>query len=157
MFRDVARKDRSLPAEECIEILKSAKRGVLSVIGDNGYPYGMPLNHYYDEEDGKIYFHCGKTGHRKDSLEKCRKVSFCVYDEGRKTDGWALEFRSVVVFGTVSFIDDSEKALDICRRLSLKFTDDISYIENEINAFADKVCVFSITPEHVTGKKLREA
>lgn len=29
--------------EECIRILNEQARGVLSVLGDDGYPYGLPL------------------------------------------------------------------------------------------------------------------
>ena len=54
MFRELLRKSNEISIEECISILKSEKRGVLSVCGDNGYPYGMPMNHWYNEEDGKI-------------------------------------------------------------------------------------------------------
>ena len=59
MFRDVSRKNQKLTQEECVEILQNEKRGVLSLIGDDGYPYGLPINHYY--EDGILYFHSGKT------------------------------------------------------------------------------------------------
>ena len=61
MFRELVRIKQKLSMEECISILKKEKRGVLSVNGDGGYPYRMPMNHWYDEESGKIYFHCGKT------------------------------------------------------------------------------------------------
>ena len=64
MFRDIARKKQKLSSDDCIGLLKNEKRGVLSVIGDDGYPYGLPINHYYDAEDGKLYFHSGKTGHK---------------------------------------------------------------------------------------------
>ena len=57
MFREMMRIKQQLPESECLEILKNEKRGVLSVLGDDGYPYGMPMNHYYCEEDGKLYFH----------------------------------------------------------------------------------------------------
>ena len=67
MFRELVRKKKQIPQEECIRILKDEPRGVLSVLGDNDYPYGMPMNHFYNEEDGKIYFHCGKKGHRLDA------------------------------------------------------------------------------------------
>lgn len=52
MFREMTRIRQQLAESECIEILKNEKRGVLSVLGDDGYPYGMPMNHYYCEEDG---------------------------------------------------------------------------------------------------------
>lgn len=158
MFREIVRKNKSLSRTECIEILKYEKRGVLSVIGDEGYPYGMPLNHFYNEEDGKIYFHSGKTGHRIDALRECNKASFCVYDSGKRDEGeWAFNFRSVIVFGRVEFIEDHDKAIEISRRLSYKFTDDKEYIEKEIRGFGDKVLVFALVPEHITGKRVKEA
>ncbi|MBE7009832.1 MAG: pyridoxamine 5'-phosphate oxidase family protein, partial [Ruminococcaceae bacterium] len=82
MFREMLRFKQALPREECIDILKREKRGVLSVLGDDGYPYGMPINHFYCEDDGKLYFHGGRKGHKIDALRRCDKASFCVYDEG---------------------------------------------------------------------------
>ncbi|MBP3901898.1 MAG: pyridoxamine 5'-phosphate oxidase family protein, partial [Blautia sp.] len=82
MFREMMRIKQQLSQEECIEILKKEPRGVLSVLGDDGYPYGMPINQYYCEEDGKIYFHSGKKGHKVDAIKRCDKASFCVYDQG---------------------------------------------------------------------------
>ena len=79
MFRKMRRFKQELSKEECIEILKSEPRGVLSMIGDDGYPYGIPMTHWYCEEDGKIYFHGAKEGHKLDAIRKCDKVSFCVY------------------------------------------------------------------------------
>ena len=64
MFRELARKNKQLSGEECISVLKKETRGVLSVLGDNEYPYGMPMNHCYNEEDGAIYFHCGNMNGR---------------------------------------------------------------------------------------------
>ncbi|MBQ7613245.1 MAG: pyridoxamine 5'-phosphate oxidase family protein [Spirochaetaceae bacterium] len=61
MFRPMLRIKQQITEVECIAILKSEKRGVLSLIGDEGYPYGLPLNHFYDERDGKIYFHGAKV------------------------------------------------------------------------------------------------
>ena len=55
MFREVARKKQVLSQEKIIEVLKSQKRGVLSVLGDDGYPYGMPMNYWYDEKSGYIF------------------------------------------------------------------------------------------------------
>ena len=68
MFRNVTRIKQILPYEECIDILQKQLRGILSVQGDNGYPYGMPLNHFYNEEDVKLYFHSGKSGHKVDAI-----------------------------------------------------------------------------------------
>ena len=158
MFREVKRIKQRLNRDECIEILKKAKRGVLSVNGDNGYPYGVPLNHYYDEESGKIYFHGNMQGHKVDAIRADNRVSFCVYDDGYRVDGdWALTFKSVIVFGTVREVEDSELIFRICRDLSYKFTSDKEYIEGEIASSGKRVLVHELTIEHMTGKKIREA
>lgn len=158
MFRDVVRKKQKITDEECIDILRNEKRGVLSVIGDEGYPYGMPLNHFYNDEDGKIYFHSGKTGHKVDSMRNCTKASFCVYDSGFRNEGeWAFNIKSVIVFGRIEFIDDYDKAMDISRRLSRKFTDDEEYIENEVSKYGRNTLIFALVPEHITGKIVNEA
>lgn len=158
MFRELTRKNKKLSDEECINILKTEKRGVLSVIGDNNYPYGMPMNHFYNEEDGKIYFHCGKTGHRLDSLKKIDKVSFCTYDKGYQNPGeWALNIKSVIVFGKITIIDDLEKISDISAKLSYKFTQDVDYIKTEIEKFAKATLLLELTPEHICGKLVEES
>ncbi len=52
MFRNMRRFKQQISEKECVDILKSTKRGVLSVMGEDGYPYGVPINHWYCEEDG---------------------------------------------------------------------------------------------------------
>ena len=44
MFRPMRRIKQQLAEDEALEVLNSAKRGVLSVIGDDGWPYGIHLN-----------------------------------------------------------------------------------------------------------------
>ena len=41
MFRELARQNKKLSMDECVRVLTDEKRGVLSVNGDGGYPYGM--------------------------------------------------------------------------------------------------------------------
>lgn len=158
MFRELSRKNKELPTNLCIEILKTEKRGVLSVIGDNDYPYGMPMNHFYNESDGNIYFHCGKAGHRLDSLKKHNKVSFCTYNKGYKNEGeWALNIESVIVFGKIDIIDDIEKITEITTKLSHKFTQNDEYIKKEIELYASETILLQLTPEHICGKKITES
>ena len=158
MFREMLRKRQELPREACIEILKKEPRGVLSVLGDDDYPYGMPINHYYCEEDGKIYFHGGRMGHKIDAMRRHDKVSYCVYDSGYRRDGeWALNISSVIVFGRVEFIEDREKVYEIARLLSYKFTDDEEYIRRELEHAGPRTLMFALVPEHMTGKLVNES
>ena len=158
MFRRMARIKQQIPDEECIRILKEQKRGVLSVLGDDGYPYGVPLNHWYNDEDGCLYFHGGMQGHKIDALKRCDKVSFCVLDDGYRKEGdWALTFKSVIVFGKVRFVEDHAEALDICRKLSLKVLQDTVEIEAMIQRSGSRVLCFALVPVHMTGKQVHEA
>lgn len=158
MFREMMRKNRQLSMEDCAAILESETRGVLSVLGDDDYPYGMPMNHFYNQEDGKIYFHSGNVGHRLEALRKHNKVSFCVYDTGYRNEGeWALNVKSVIIFGTIEIIDDMEKIVDITTKLSYKFTQDEDYIQKEIKQSAHRTLLLQLTPEHICGKLVNEA
>ena len=158
MFRPMLRSRQALSEEECIALLETELRGVLSVLGDDGYPYGVPINHYYCPEDGKLYFHSGKQGHKLDALKACEKASFCVYDGGfRRAGEWALNIRSVIVFGRVSMVEDRERIYSIARALSRKFTDDEDYIEREVRQSGPGTAMFCLTPEHISGKLVNEA
>ncbi len=158
MFRELVRKKQQISEEECLQILKEEKRGILSVNGDDGYPYGMPLNHFYNEKDGKLYFHSGMSGHKVDALRRDRKASYCVYDEGFVREGeWARNIRSVIVFGRIEFIEDRETIYAVSRELSYKFTDDAAYIEREIERSGPHTLMFALVIEHMTGKLVNEA
>ena len=158
MFRKMRRFKQQISEEECREILKQEPRGVLSLIGDNGYPYGIPMDHWYCEEDGKFYFHGAKEGHKIDAIEKCDKASYCVYDKGFRKEGeWALNIKSVVVFGRLRPIHDVEKSMKICRELCGKFTEDQEYIEHEVKHAGSHVLCLELTPEHMTGKLVNES
>lgn len=157
-FRPITRFKQEISKEECIEILTNEHRGVLSVIGDEGYPYGSPINHWYNPEDGYIYFHGGKKGHKIDAMKLCDKVSFCVMDKGFVKEGeWALNIKSVIVFGRMEFIEDHELAIEITKKLSLKFTQDLKYIEDEIRRSGMGTLVYRLIPEHMTGKLVNES
>ncbi len=158
MFRELVRKNKQLSQEECIRLLTEETRGVLSVLGDDDYPYGMPMNHFYNPEDGKIYFHCGNVGHRLEALQKHDKVSFCVYDKGYREDGhWAYKVKSVIVFGRMEIIDDMDKIVDITTKLSYKFIQDDEYIKGEIASSGHRTLLLQINPEHMCGKFVTEA
>ncbi len=149
------RKKQQLSHEECVMLLKTEKRGVLSLLGDEGYPYGIPLDFYY--EDGKIYFHGAKEGHKISAVENCDKASFCVFTvEPPKDGGWINTVKSVIAFGRIHKVENLDKTIEICRKLSKKFTDDSDYTEKEIAGGKDRVLCLELVCEHITGKKTEE-
>ena len=158
MFRELTRKNKAAIREECIRLLDNEKRGVLSVLGEDGYPYGMPMNHWYDPETGCIWFHAGHGGHREDALRRCDKVSYCVYDQGWAHPGeWVKHVISVIIFGRIEIVDDMNEIARVATALCRKFNDDEGYIAREIKAFAHETRLLKLTPEHISGKHVTES
>ena len=158
MFREMRRFKQQLTDEECYAVLREAKRGVLSVLGDDGYPYGIPMNHWFCEEDGNIYFHGAKEGHKLDAIQRYDKASFCVRDEGYRKEGeWALNFKSVILFGRIGLVTDEELARRICTELTRRFTDDEEYLRAELEHSFARVQCLVFAPEHMTGKRVNES
>ena len=158
MFRKMRRFRQQISKEDCISLLKTETRGVLSMIGEHGYPYGIPMNHWYCEEDSKLYFHGAKEGQKIDLLQTNDKVCYTVFDKGFRRDGeWALNVTSVVVFGRLALVTDEEKTKEICTALCRKFTDDDAYIERELESALSRVQCLALTPEHITGKLVNES
>lgn len=130
----------------------------MSVLGNDNYPYTIPMNFYYSENEHKIYFHGAKDGHKIDSIKKHDRVSFCVYDKGVLVKGKkGLNYKSVIVFGRIKILEDREKTIHICRLLANQFKFDKNYIEDEIKNFTKFVMVLELTPEHISGKLVNES
>ena len=155
MFRPMRRRKQQLTEEECIAILQAAPRGTLSVIGDNGYPYGVPINYVY--ADGKLYFHSALTGHKIDAVNSCSKASFTVLDNGEKPDDdWAYFFNSVIVFGSIRIVDDESEKLLRLRQLGLKYFPSAEEVEEDIRKNASRCHILALSIEHMTGKHVHE-
>lgn len=151
MFRKMRRHKQELTQEECISILKAEPRGVLALLGDEDYPYAVPMSHVY--VDGKIYFHGAKEGHKRDAVKSYDKASFCVVDKGiKKEDEWWYTFKSVIVFGKIRTLNDKNEKIEKLRHLGNKFFPTPQDTENEIKRLLDKTEVFELTIEHLSGK-----
>lgn len=56
MFRKIRKIKNEIDKDAVDSLLHSCRRGVLSMNGDDGYPYSIPINYYYDEANQKIFF-----------------------------------------------------------------------------------------------------
>ncbi|MBR5094334.1 MAG: pyridoxamine 5'-phosphate oxidase family protein [Oscillospiraceae bacterium] len=156
-FRPLARSRQELSKEESIAVLHREKRGVLSVLGDEGYPYGLPIDHWYDPVSGRLYFHSGPTGHKIDAIRRDDRASYCVIERAELSDdGWSFFFNSVVVFGRIEIVKDHDRALEISRQISYRFTEDREQIEREVSKSGARVLCFALIPEHISGKRVHE-
>lgn len=156
MFSKMRRFKQEISEQECIDTLKEQPRGVLAVHGEDGYPYAFPMDYIYMNE--KLYFHCAKEGHKLDAIAADNRVSFCVMDEGFRKDGdWALNIRSIVIFGRVKRIDDADETLKVVRQLGLKYYPTAESVEEEIRKAIARVQILELSIDHMTGKLVNES
>lgn len=152
MFRPMRRKKQLLPEADALAMLQSCTSGVLAVLGDDDYPYAVPLSFAY--EDGKLFFHSAVTGHKLDALERSAKASFCVIaaDDVMPRE-LTTYFGSVIAFGTARVVtDDAEKRhglLCLAEKYSRDFPDESAA---EIEGDWKRVCIIELAIEHMTGK-----
>ncbi len=157
MFRPVRRKNREISIEAAKDLLRTSRRGVLAVNGDNGYPYALPINYTYDEASNIIIFHGARAGHKLDSIKACDKVCFTVYgNETIKEEAWAPYVQSTIVYGRCHLVDDQERAMEILRNLARKYYPSEDIIDEEIAKAGKAVQMFQIEIEHISGKEIQE-
>lgn len=157
MFRPIRKKKNELSSDMAKKLLIQERRGVLAMHGDDDYPYAIPLNYYYDEENNKIYFHGAKAGHKIDSIKACDKVCFTVFgNETIKEEAWAPFMQSTVVFGRCHLIDNFETAMTVVKKFAMKYYPDEKTADEVIAEEAKAVQMFEIEIEHMTGKEVQE-
>lgn len=157
MFRELRRKEKGIDRSAAEALLQSNRRGVLAVNGDNGYPYAVPINYLYDKDAGKIYFHGSRAGYKADALRACDKVCFTVYgNECIKEEPWAPFVQSVVVFGRCRMLENDANAMELLKKLALKYYPGEQLVDEEIAHAGKAVQVFAIEIEHLCGKEIQE-
>ena len=157
MFREMRRKRQQMPESEAVAILERGSHGVLAVLGDGGYPYAVPISYVY--EDGKIYMHCAKSGHKLDAVRACEKASFCVVDQDEVVQAeFTSHYRSAIAFGRIREItDDAEKRRTVAL-LARKYCPDLPQAEHDKameRAWAP-LNMLELTIEHLTAKQAKE-
>lgn len=152
MFREMRRKKQLLPKEETINILERCTSGVLGVIGDDGYPYTVPVS--YALKGDKLYIHSAKEGHKIDSIKKNDKVTFCVIEKDEVIqETFTTHFRSVSLFGRARILtDDADKKYALECLVEKYSPDYINEGQDEIKKDWNRVCIIEVKIEHMTGK-----
>ena len=147
---------QALSEDECAAVLGKERRGVLSVTGDDGWPYGVPLNFYYDRDRGCIYFHSARAGHKIDAMDACGRVCFTVFEkEGEPTDDWSFYVNSVICFGHARELEGEEKER-AARLFGAKYFPTREELEHEMGEPFTRVRMTEIKIEHMSGKHVHE-
>lgn len=151
-MREMRRKDKEIGTDETINLLTNCEYGVLSTVGNDGQPYGVPLNYTY--KDNCIYFHCALKGHKIDNIEDNPKVSFCTVGNTEVLPSeFSTNYVSAVAFGVASEVQGTERynaLVLLLEKFSPGFMEEgKKYIEK-----LDKVTkVIKIQIQHISGKK----
>lgn len=157
MFREMRRKRQQMPESEAIAILERGSHGVLAVLGDGGYPYAVPISYVY--EDGKIYMHCAKSGHKLDAVRACEKASFCVVDQDEVVQAeFTSHYRSAIAFGRIREITDDAEKRRMVSLLARKYCPDLPQAEHDKAIERDwaPLNMLELTIEHLTAKQAKE-
>ena len=155
-MRPMRRANQALSDEVVRHILETEKRGVLSLLGDDGYPYGVPLD--FVLRGDTIYFHSAKEGHKLDAIAACDKASFCVLSRGEldERDGWSYFWNSVIAFGRMRVVTDPSEKEQALRALGQKYFPTADEVERELQKDGARVACLALSIEHITGKRVHE-
>lgn len=147
----VRRQDRLLGEAEALEILRVGEYGYLSMRDEEGV-YGVPVNYVLDGET--IYFHSASEGRKLRCVEYDPRVSFCVVGNvDLRPQELTTNYRSVIVSGEASIVEDRELKRHVLRLLVAKYS--AHYCEQgdaAIQRSADHTSVISIKVESISAK-----
>lgn len=155
MFRRMRRGKQSLSMEDTVAVMKRCTNGVLACLGDEDYPYAVPLSYVYCNDT--IYFHSAKAGHKIDAIAKNPKVSFSVVDEDTiVSEEYTTHFRSVIAFGRARIVEGDER-LEAFKALVEKYSgDQPEEAKHKEVTGCTQACIIAIDVEHITGKEAIE-
>lgn len=158
MFKPIRKKINEIDRAAAEALLQSNRRGILAMNGDNGYPYAIPINYFYDCVGQKIYFHGAKAGHKVESMKTSDKVCFTVYGNEciDKSEQWAPYVQSAVVFGRCCLLEPGPESIDRLKEFAMKYYPSEQLVDKEIAHAGKAVQMFEITIEHMSGKQVQE-
>lgn len=150
---------REVTEEEAYHFLKMAKVAHVATVGADGYPYVIPLVYVY-EEGNKLYLHIGnlRESHFWTNVKQNKKVSIEVSEMGAVVPGkkhachLALGYTSVVLFGTITHIEDVPKKEWFYDQLWKKYGDPNWVFEKEGYPALPATELFEVEIEKITGK-----
>lgn len=154
MLEKMRKENRQLPEEETMEVLLKCEYGILSTMGDD-YPYAVPMS--YVVANNKIYIHgtC-ESGQKTKNIHNNPKVCFTVVGNTEILPSqFATKYESVVVLGTASLCEGTDKEMALEKFLD-KYSSEYKQVGMKyIKAAINKVSVYEISIDMITGKAKR--
>lgn len=169
------RKDREMDRVFAFNIIDKSEYGVLSMLDDEGEPYGLPLSlvRYGD----LLYFHSAKLGKKVDALLENSRVSVAfvgavkipeLYTEAELevmnidpaeaskliSSVFTTEFESAIVRGRVELVEEEKEKIQAMRFICEKYTPTkMKYFDAAVNTSIAATNIYAIEIQEVTGKR----
>ncbi len=140
---------------EMDKIIASCQVCYVGMTDLQGFPYVVPFNFGYDGE--YIWLHSAKEGMKMDYMRNNPHV--CVafstghelyFQHEKVACSYGMKYKSVLVFGSIEWIDDHEKKIIGLNHVMKNYTSgDFSYSKPAV----ENVAVYRLRIEKMTGKK----
>ena len=152
MFEKMRRDEKELSLEKTYEALDCGEVGILSVIDQDGWPYGVPLN--FGRRGDTLYFHGAKEGKKASLFQEGAKGAFTVVtDYTIHPKDFDTHYISVMAFGILTEIKDKEEKRESLLSLIEKYSPDYRKEgEQYIARAGDGTNVYALKIEELTGK-----
>ena len=146
---------QQIPEIEARQIVAGSTNGVLSLVGPDGRPYGVPMSFVFDGRQA-IYFHCAREGRKMEGVRHGGRASFCIValDEVQP-ERFTTFYRSVIAEGRIAVVEHRDEILSAMRMLGEKYSPGIDST-HEIADALDRVAVLRLDIESLTGKEAIE-
>ena len=117
MNREMRKKERQASQQAVKEMLLRGTEGTLSMHGDDGYPYGLPVNYIYFHD--AIYIHTLNQGYKIDALKANPKVCFSIIVRSEIIPRlYTARYESIVATGDAEFVENESERKQAMEALS---------------------------------------
>jgi uncharacterized protein len=152
------RVDRVMPEDRALQFLQRGFAGRLATIGEDGYPYCVPL--LYVCMDGEVFVHNSiARGHLLGNVEHNPRACFevdqpdQVFDYGRFECDSGLAYQSVILFGRIRVVHERPVKQRFCEALMQKYGKPGTIRPKDFFPRLDVITVYAMTVERLTGKE----
>jgi uncharacterized protein len=155
MVHDMRRIDRALSEDEARRILARADHGFLATVGEDGWPYAVPVNHVLAGD--LLYIHCALSGHKLDNLAHEERVAYSAIAHAEiSPKEVTTRYESAIAFGRAGVVADPGEKLKALELLGNRFCAGFeAEVQEEILKDGAKTLVVRIRIERITGKANR--
>ena len=153
------KESRQMSADWALDVFDKAAYITVSMAGEDGNPYGLPLSLVRTDER-TFWFHCATEGKKLDILKSNPKVFLsavtrCRPLRGPKDGSFTLEFQSATAVGIAEIVEDESTKKEALKAICQRFLpEQMDGFEEAISRSIHRTAVVRITlTEPPVGKR----